>query len=113
MGRYLLDECYRALKPGGALRIAVPDLEHAWRMYQAGDKERMLHDYFFIDGATGFSQHRYLYDYEMLSQILKEMGYANIVRATIRQGIVPDLDLLDNRADYTLFVEAQKPSQDQ
>lgn len=108
MGRYLLVECYRVLKPGGFVRIAVPDLEHAWRMYQAGDKERMLHDYFFIDGATGFSQHRYLYDYEMLSHILNEIGYVHVVRAAFQQGEVPDLDLLDNREDYTLFVEAQK-----
>ncbi len=113
MGHYLLVECYRVLKPGGALRIAAPDLEHAWRMYQTGEKERMLHDYFFIDGATGFSQHRYLYDYQMLADIFKEIGFVHIVRAVFRQGRVPDLDLLDNRADYTLFVEAQKPSQDQ
>jgi predicted SAM-dependent methyltransferase len=111
-GRYLLKECWRVLSPGGTVRIAVPDLEHAWRMYLAGEKERMLHDYFFIDGATGFSQHRYLYDYEMLAGIFNEIGFVHSVRAQFRQGTVPDLDLLDNRADYTLFVEAQKPPQD-
>ncbi len=109
-GRNLLQECLRVLKPGGFMRIAVPDLEHAWRMYQAGDKERMLHDYFFIDGATGFSQHRYLYDYEMLAGILAEIGFHHIVRVEFQSGTVPDLELLDNRAEYTLFVEAQKPA---
>lgn len=107
-GRYLLEECWRVLKSGGVVRIAVPDLEHAWRMYQAGDKERMLHDYFFIDGATGFSQHRYLYDYQMLADIFSEIGFTHIVHEAYQKGAVPDLDLLDNRADYTLFVEAQK-----
>ena len=107
-GRRLLEESLRVLKPGGCVRIGVPDLEHAWQMYQADDKERMLHDYFFIDGATGFSQHRYLYDFEMLAAILQEIGFSNITRAAFQQGRTPDLNLLDNRAEYTLFVEAQK-----
>ncbi len=32
-GRALISECYRVLKPGGILRIAVPDLEQIARLY--------------------------------------------------------------------------------
>lgn len=108
-GRKLLSETLRVLRPGGVVRIGVPDLAYAWIMYQRGEKERMLHDYFFIDGATGYSQHRYLYDYDMLAAVLAEIGFDRINRCQYQQGLTPDLKLLDNRADYTLFVEAQKP----
>jgi predicted SAM-dependent methyltransferase len=109
-GKRLLQETYRILKPGGTVRIGVPDLEYAWIMYQHGEKERMLHDYFFIDDATGYSQHRYLYDYDMLSRLLKEIGFAEVLRTKFQVGRTPDLELLDNRADYTLFVEARHPT---
>lgn len=33
MGRHFLRECIRVLKPGGTLRIAVPDLEQITRVY--------------------------------------------------------------------------------
>lgn len=108
-GRKLLQDSLRVLKPGGTIRIGVPDLEYAWELYKQGQKERMLHDYFFIDGATGFSQHRYLYDYAMLGELMRQVGYVNIRRTQYRQGAVPDLNILDNRAEYTLFVEAEKP----
>lgn len=33
MGRQLIAECYRVLKPGGVLRIVVPDLERIAKLY--------------------------------------------------------------------------------
>lgn len=108
-GRRLLEECFRVLKPGGSLRIAVPDLERAWEMYHHGEKERMIHDFFFTDEGSGFGQHRYAYDYEMLSGILREIGFTRIKRTEVREGDTPDLQFLDNREDYTLFVEARRP----
>jgi predicted SAM-dependent methyltransferase len=110
-GRKLLEECLRVLKPGGIIRIGVPDLEHAWEMYRRGDKEQMLHDYFFVEAEAGFSQHRYAYDYEMLATALAEIGFVEVRRTEYQQGLTPDLDVLDNRGEYTLFVEAQRPSE--
>lgn len=105
-GQELLKECSRILKPAGVLRIGVPDLEYAWELYRRGKKERMLHDYFFTGTETGFSQHRYAYDFELLSEALEAAGFKQIRRCSFREGATPDLEVLDNRAEYTLFVEA-------
>lgn len=109
VARKLLADVLRVLKPNGVMRIGVPDLAIAWEMYQRGEKERMLHDYFFIDGATGYSMHHYMYDYEMMSSLLSDLGFVEIVRTQYQHGATPDLGVLDNRGEYTLFVEARKP----
>lgn len=108
-GHRLVEECFRVLKPNGVLRIAVPDLEHAWEMYRRGEKERMVNDFFFGDDSGGLGQHRYAYDCEMLTSLLRDIGFVDIERAEFQRGATPDLPLLDNREEYTLFVEARRP----
>ncbi|HUS10197.1 MAG TPA: methyltransferase domain-containing protein [Pyrinomonadaceae bacterium] len=108
--RRLLEECFRVLKEGGVLRIAVPDLEHAWKMYRDGDKDHMLQIFFFTEDETGLGQHRYAYDYAMLEVLLSELGYDAVQHKQFQKGATPDLEVLDNREDYTLFVEARRPA---
>jgi predicted SAM-dependent methyltransferase len=110
VGKRLLEECLRVLKPGGVVRIAVPDLEYAWEMYKRGEKEKMIHDFFFAEEMTGFGRHRYAYDYDMLKTLLREMGFVEIRRCEFQDGKMPDLVFLDNRGDYTVFVEACRPA---
>ena len=43
-GRKLIEECYRVLRPGGILRIAVPDLECIARLYLEMHQEAWLGD---------------------------------------------------------------------
>jgi predicted SAM-dependent methyltransferase len=109
-GQRLLEECLRVLKPGGVIRISVPDLACAWELYQRGEKARMLHDYFFVEEAPGFSQHRYAYDFEILQTLLHDVGFVDVQRMTYQQGRMPDIEILDNREEYSLFVEACRPT---
>lgn len=104
----LLKECHRVLRPGGVVRISVPDLEYAWDLYRRGEAERMLHDYFFTDSNTSFSHHRYAYNFELMKKALSEAGFDRIERCEYRRGRTPDLEVLDNRGEYSLFVEASK-----
>lgn len=104
----LLNDCYRVLKTAGKIRISIPDLEYAIKLYPK-DKERMLQHYFFIDKSEGYhAQHKYMYDYEMIHKLLTQIGFKKVARYSFRKGDVPDIDQLDNRPEDSLFIEAEK-----
>ena len=109
-GTVVLRESCRVLRPGGVLRITVPDLEQAVDLYREGHADRMLDDFFYRSEVGRLAQHRYLYDFALLQNALEDAGFVDIERAEYRRGHVPDLDVLDNRPDQTLFVEAKKPA---
>ncbi len=106
---HLLRECHRVLKDGAILRISIPDFEYALSLYAAGRKDEMLQNYFFVeDSDNHYSRHKYMYDFQMLASILEDLGFRNITRCQFRVGKVADIDILDNRADESLFIEASK-----
>jgi predicted SAM-dependent methyltransferase len=102
----VLREARRVLKPSGVIRVAVPDLEQAVDLYRAGEARRMLDDHFYRPEEGRLAQHRYMYDFPLLAAALEEAGFADVRKRTYREGDVPDLELLDNRPDESLFVEA-------
>lgn len=105
----LLSESYRVLKNGGTIRISVPDLEYAIKLYRCGKKEQMLETYFFIDDkGSDFSRHKYMYDFELLKKKLEDAGFKKVIRCSYREGTTPDLEVLDNRPEDSLYVEAVK-----
>jgi SAM-dependent methyltransferase len=105
----LVREMYRSLKPGGWVRISVPDLAHAVLLYQRGERTRAL-GYFFSDSRIGaLNRHQYMYDFALLRDALQQEGFVDVERRAFRQGHLPDLELLDNREDESLFVEARRP----
>ena len=103
----LLKDCGRVLKQTGVLRIVVPDLEYVLALHGRGEKEEMLHYFFMQCDGSSYSHHRWMYDYEMMADTLKRAGFANIRRCQFQEGQTPDLKLLDNRAESSLFVEAE------
>ncbi len=106
--RRLLAEVRRILRPGGCVRICVPDLEHAVGLYRAGEREAALEYFFAPAGAGYFRQHRYMYDIELMRALLEGAGLRDVQRRGYREGQVPDLEQLDNRPEETLYVEAVK-----
>ncbi len=104
----LLQDAYRALKEGGLIRLAVPDLEHALRLYQSGAKEQAL-EFFFSRNRSGYlNHHHYMYDFELLKNLLEKAGFVEVQRCGFRQGAMRDANILDNRPEETLFIEARK-----
>jgi len=106
----LLKDALRTLKPGGIIRVAVPDLAYVVSLYQRGERERALEFFFYPPSSRSqYSRRQYQYDFALLGKLLAEAGYCDIRRCAFQQGRTPDLTILDNRPEETLFVEAQSP----
>tara|TARA_A100001015_G_scaffold272276_1_gene326708 strand:+ start:103 stop:804 length:702 start_codon:yes stop_codon:yes gene_type:complete len=105
----LLKDCYRVLKIDGTLRIILPDLSYAIEMYHSGNKDKMLQNYFFIDRREGFfAQHKYMYDFEMFESLLLTLGFKTILKQKFKEGLCPDIEVLDNRPEESFYLEAIK-----
>jgi len=107
-GRHFLAECFRVLKPGGLLRIAVPDLDFAMAMYQAGKVEEMQGLFFYTSDNWDFTAHKHNYNFTYLQSILAKIGFVNSVKLSYRQGECPDIDYLDVYPEHSLYVECRK-----
>lgn len=109
----LLKSCRRALKPGGIIRISIPDLAYAISLYSEGKKREMLDDYFFVEGKGSYlARHKYMYDFDLIRESLEGSGFVNIVRCEYQMGRTPDIDVLDVYPEMSLFVEAEKGKSD-
>lgn len=124
-----LAECRRVLKPGGVLRLIVPDAELYLRAYCDGGWERLseirpldaeradfytgvryntpleLVNFVFRQGA----EHRYAYDYPTLAHLLRRCGFERIERQACGRSAMPAICLDQKvRATESLYVEAIK-----
>ena len=113
-----LTELRRVLKPGGVLRLALPDLERGIAAFQRGDRE-----YFhvpdedarsigakFVTQMTWYGYSHSLFVYDFVEELLERAGFAQITRCQYKQTASrwPDIADLDNRERESLFVEAVK-----
>jgi predicted SAM-dependent methyltransferase len=107
--RRLLRECCRVFKPGGIIRIVVPDLAYVLAFFNRGEKERALGYFFYDRGPSYFTRHKYMYDFDLLRNELTTAGFVDVRQCAFRRGAVPDLETLDCREGESLHVEAISP----
>ena len=112
-----LAELRRVLKPGGALRLGLPDLDRAIDAYRAGQRE-----YFHVPDedaqAVGaklvtqiiwYGSVRTPFTWDFAREVLQRTGFVDVRRCAFRRtgtGIAGICDL-DNRERESLFVEAR------
>lgn len=111
-------EILRTLKPGGWLRVSVPDFEKYAQYYQSGEAQvfgtlprKWSIRAEAIADITQMWGHQSVWDREMMEKVLSEVGFINISKQDFQRGNNPDL-LQDDpeKSSETLYVEAQKSS---
>jgi SAM-dependent methyltransferase len=113
-----LEELRRVLKPGGTLRLALPDLEKSVDAYRRGDR-----DYFLIPDdemrtlggklalhVVWYGYSRSVFVPEFIEELLFKAGFTRVhhVRYRETRSGHPEIVSLDNREAESLFVEAVK-----
>lgn len=107
-------ECWRVLRPGGILRVVVPELSFMARNYLTrhgeNDPEAAGNFIDLLVQHDARSYHRWMYDFSSLRRELSLAGFENVVRQSIGQGNMPDLDKVDRpeHSAQSLYVEAMK-----
>lgn len=103
-----LRECFRVLKPGKILRIAVPDLDRWVKEYDPRQPDAFV-QLFFLSGVKGEKNFiKWMYNAFSLSAMMTEAGFVNVQRYSFGKGNIVDIEKLDYRSD-SLFLEGSKP----
>ncbi len=101
-------ECLRVLRPGGVLRIAVPDLDRMVTNYDASAPDPFLNAFFqHGKGVSGKDSHHWHYNFRSLRELLLKAGYSRVERREFGVGDCPDVEKIDRRPE-SLFAEAYK-----
>lgn len=141
----MLAECRRVLSPGGKIRLATPNLAVYVKLYAGGDEAivnestteifnswilrgfyeaknyRPLSDepsaLFVINDLFRNYEHKFIYDFGTLAELLKHTGFGNICECSAGVSLDENLNGLETHNDrinafLTIVVEAQRLSVD-
>jgi SAM-dependent methyltransferase len=125
-GAFLIGETCRILAPGGIARFGTQDLEKIAKRYVDKDRafffqkldgrERFhgvtmgdkFNSWFYGYETTGGNRGKYFYDFETLSLLFQEAGFAVIENRSFQDSRIPGFAALDNRPEQMFFLEAVK-----
>jgi predicted SAM-dependent methyltransferase len=101
-GKKCFKECKRILSPNGTIRLSTPDLNVMLNRYINKEllklgtwNPKTLCDQ--INEGMRLWGHKYVYDFEKLSLILKECGFKKIIRCEYKKSKISELNNLETR----------------
>jgi predicted SAM-dependent methyltransferase len=113
-----LSELHRVLKPGGVLRLSLPDLDKNIHAYLSGDEDYFLVPDEEVETLGGklvvqmvwYGYARSIFTHDFTAELLGKAGFTEIARCDYRQtaSAFPEIVELDSREKESLFVEATK-----
>ena len=107
-----LRECLRVLKSGGILRLSVPDPAKFYKLTIEGctnwGEPNPYTDRTFMEFALFFGEHKQLVGIDALNCMLNVVGFKTWYETTSSTTHLLPLADIDNRAIFSLFVEASK-----
>ena len=122
--RGILAECHRVLRPGGVIRLALPDGEQWARDLLAGDHDEgeppgLTYNMRLgshttqrpagirkLIGAAGGHLHRWQPTRDLVRDLLVKSGFSDVIEREFRQGDLPDLETIEARPE-SFFFEAR------
>lgn len=135
----LLKECARVLKPGGMIRVVVPDLDRLIEMYLRKDPKAfpafpdpdnitptyadlfMAHIFPYVMNLGKppktveriqecfMRRHKWMYNADSLGRLLDFVGFMAIESKGYQESTMPDVAWLDRHPEVSCYVEAKKP----
>jgi predicted SAM-dependent methyltransferase len=127
-GMVFVENCFKALQPGGIMRVLVPDLELWIKNYVQGNT-------FFFDeyrkalapeahlyptngsvfmGMLHNHEHKCGYDFDTLKWVLEKAGFGRVRRTLVQDSDLPDIVEVEPyvalKAMESLCVECYKPA---
>ncbi len=139
MGRKMVQECFRVMKPGGTIRISTPDLHFLLALFEREktDVQSRFMDFHIakwmpdLVGDTAIKEtlvlnsfirrwgHLFIYDRETLARLLESAGFESMRFMKVGESGIPELQNLEagpSRMDpvfyqlQTIIIEADKPA---
>ncbi len=120
-GQRAIKDFLRVLKPGGVLRIAMPDLVNVVNFYtneKALENGKVFLEKYGLDFVKTRAEmininfrawgHKWLYDWEELERRLKEAGAVHITKCSLKKSAHTALCDLETRNESTLIAEVIK-----